>query len=321
MLSRRSLVAALCAAACAPGTNAQEDGAYRWTELTRDAGFPPSYNFPVHVLADGSFVALHPQGTWQSRDGVSWRQTPLAPSGLNSAYLGYVQHEGASWALGLLRGNYLDFSVDPLIQRTADYAQWESRGRSATLPQVVFYGLASYRGALWMLGGFDGARHLSDVWRSADGVAWERAAVAPWSPRTGAEAIMFRDRLYLIGGGVIDGPQANDVWSSGDGMTWRRETGSIAAEEPFGFTPVVFDDKLWLIGANRSGRFESGMLVSNDGAAWRAQTAPWSARGGVAAWAHEGAMYITGGKASFTRGGEIEFIYSNDVWAMRRRVA
>lgn len=319
MLSRRTFVAAIATTACARPESPQADSAYQWTQLTRDAGFPASYNFPVHVLADGRFVALHPQGAWQSRDGAMWTQTPLPPSGLNSAYLGYAQHEGAAWALGLLRGNYLDFSVDPLIQRTADYAHWQSLGRATTLPQVVFYGLASFRSALWMLGGFDGTRHLADIWRSSDGVTWERVATAPWSPRTGAEAIVFRERLYLIGGGVIDGPQANDVWSSGDGVTWRRETRSIAPEEPFGFTPVIFDDRIWLVGANRSGRFESGMLVSDDGAAWRAQAAPWSARGGVAAWAHGGAMFITGGKASFTHGGEIEFVYSNDVWAMRQR--
>ena len=317
--SRRAIIAGLAATACAPWENGGEDNSYLWTELTDNAGFPPSYNFPVHVMADGRFVALHSEGAWQSQDGVSWAQTPLAPSGLNSAYLSYVQHDGASWALGLLQGNYQGFTIDPVVQRTADYAHWQILGRATALPQIVFYAVASFRGAMWMLGGFDGVRHLADVWRSADGMAWDRAATAPWSPRTGAEAIVFRDRLYLIGGGVIDGPQANDVWSSSDGLSWRRETEAIAPERPFGFSPVVFDNKIWLLGANRSGAFQSAMLVSNDGAAWQAQTAPWSARGGVAVWAYDGAMYMTGGKASFTRGGEIEFVYSNDVWAMRRR--
>jgi hypothetical protein len=195
-----------------------------WERMTADAGYPPSYNFPVHVTADRRFVALHSEGTWHTRDGATWTGGTLPPSGLNSAYLKYVLHEGAAWVLGTLQGNYEGFSVDPLIRRTPTYETWETVERASTLPQTVFYAAVSFRGAIWLLGGYNRQQEeTAEIWRSTDGLMWRMVAKAPWSPRAGAGAVVFRDRLYLIGGGRIDGPQANDVWSSVDGIAWRRD--------------------------------------------------------------------------------------------------
>ncbi len=294
--------------------------AYLWERLSEHAPYPDSYNYPVHVTTDGAYVALHPEGTWRSRDGANWTLSDLPPRVLNSAYMNYVFHDGATWALGYHRGNYERFEIDALILRTRDHSRWETVGRAVSFPPVVFSAAASFQGALWIFGGYDGTQHRASVWRSIDGIAWaEVVGVAPWSPRAGAKAIVFRDRLFLIGGGLIDGAIANDIWSSADGIDWRRETGSIAPEEPVGFTPIVFDDQLWLVGANRSGNFRNEMLVSGDGRNWRAVTAPWSPRGGVAAWTDGQFLFITGGKYSVERDGETTFLYSNDVWRMRAR--
>jgi hypothetical protein len=290
---------------------------YVWERLSEHAAFPTSYNYPVHVARDGRFVALHPQGTWTSTDGVTWSRGSLPFSGLNSAYLSYVQHEGATWALGSHTGDYLRFSIHPIVKRTADYRTWTTVGRSTSLPKRVFYAAASFRGRLWMLGGYDGARETSEVWRSTDGLTWELAVrAAPWGPRMSSKAVVFRDRLFLLGGGKLDGPNANDVWSSANGVDWERETTAIAPEEPVGYSPVVYDGHLWLVGANRSGRFTSEMLVSADGKWWRAVSAPWSARGGVAVWTDGRSLFLTGGKSSRVEHGETIFTYNNDVWRM-----
>lgn len=292
---------------------------YVWEKLVERAPYPTSYNYPVHAARDGTFVALHPQGTWRTRDGARWRKTALPARVLNSAYMNYVEHAGASWALGRHSGDYQRFSIDPVILRTTDHERWETVGRASGFPQRVFTAAVSFRGALWLIGGHDGAAASAEVWRSADGLAWTRVtARAPWSARAGAKTIVFRGRLFVIGGGMVDGPTANDVWSTGDGVVWRRETASIAPEEPVGFAPIVFDDQIWLVGANRSGRFRSQMLVSADGRTWRPVEAPWSPRGGIATWTDGQSLFVTGGKYSVERNGETTFVYSNDVWRMRR---
>ena len=320
---RLNLAVLFAVSSIAGGAPRQQDAlppatpVYVWERLTEHASFPPSYNYPVHVAADGRFVALHPQGTWISIDGARWVRGTLPFSGTNSAYLPYVQHEGATWALGSHTGNYLGFTIEPVIRRTSNYAAWETVGSSATSPRLVFYAASSFRGALWIIGGYDGTRERATVWRSTDGLNWRLlVANAPWSARAGAKAIVFRGRLYLLGGGRIDGPNSNDVWSTGDGIDWVRETAQIAVDAPVGYSPLVLHDQLWLVGANRSGRFSSEMLVSEDGKAWRAVSAPWSPRGGVAVWTDGNAMYLTGGKYSTVERGEIVFAYRNDVWRM-----
>jgi hypothetical protein len=86
-----------------------------------------------------------------------------------------------------------------------------------------------------------------------------------------------------------------------------------------GGTPIVFDEKLWLVGANRDGAFGRSSLVTSDGVSWTEEPAPWTPRGAVAVWVMNDTLYMTGGKYSVTENGEIRFIYSNDVWMMRRK--
>jgi len=135
VLARRTMISgALLLVACRGRAAAADDGSYRWTELTGAAPYPGAYNFPVHVAADGRFVALHAQGTWSSRDGRNWVKEPLPASGTNSAYLPLIAHEGASWAIGTIDGDYRHFTIDPVVRRTADYRGWTTGGARAVEP-------------------------------------------------------------------------------------------------------------------------------------------------------------------------------------------
>ncbi|MBO9711314.1 hypothetical protein [Sphingomonas sp.] len=318
-MDRRTLLGMTAGGLVAACGGVRREPVYRWTRLTEAAGFPGSYNFPVHVSTDRRFVALHPEGTWSSRDGRVWMKEGMPPSGTNSAYLPLVQHGEGAWAIGQLQGDYRGFRIDPLVKRTLDYRGWTDLGRSDALPKLVFAACASFGGHLWLLGGFDGRRETNGVWRSVNGLRWERVlAEAPWSPRAAAKAVAFDGRLWLLGGGVIDGAQANDAWSSGDGREWRRDVAVLADPAPSGFTPQVFDRRLWLVAANRAGGFGSAMLVLGEGRSFDRVEAPWSPRGGVATWVADGRMYLTGGKYSEQSEGEPRFIYSNDVWMMTR---
>jgi len=173
-----------------------------------------------------------------------------------------------------------------------------------------------------LMGGYDGKRYYNDVWNSADGVRWQRVTEhAAWSPRNiGGAGVVFKDRIFLIGGGVIDGerdanPRAgHEIWSSSDGTNWTLVTDRTA--RGWGGTPVVFDGKLWLVGANRDGNFSGAVMMSADGASWQEESAAWLPRGAATAWVFDEKLYITGGKYSEVVNGEPKFIYRNDVWRM-----
>ncbi len=137
-----------------------------------------------------------------------------------------------------------------------------------------------------------------------------------WEVIAEQSAIVFRDQIWLIGGGIINGQVFNDVWHTEDGMNWKQATDKIGARPIFGGSAIVFDNRIWLVGVNRNDGFQNAVLVSSDGVNWTEQTAPWTPRGGVATCVYDGKLFMTGGKYSVTENGNIRFIYSNDVWYM-----
>lgn len=296
---------------------------YVWSEVARSAAYRQSYNYPVFVV-NGEMRALN-NGGWISRDGKNWTKTDLADSGLLLPYQKYVLFKDAIYALGTMQGNYLKMKLSSKISRTRDFKTWETLAQKSNLPERVFYGAVVFKDKIWLAGGYDGKNYYNDVWTSTNGTNWRRVMPAvAWTPRIVSRLFVFKDRLWIIGGGVIDGEKTNnpnsekEVWSSADGVNWTRV--EINAPGKLGGTPVVFDDKLWLVGANRNdGNFSNAVFVSGDGVNWQEQSAPWSPRGAVAAWVFDNKLFMTGGKYSYTENGQIKFVYSNDVWMMSKK--
>ncbi|MFN2456367.1 MAG: hypothetical protein ABR577_19395 [Pyrinomonadaceae bacterium] len=80
--------------------------------------------------------------------------------------------------------------------------------------------------------------------------------------------VVFKDRIWMIGGGVIDGTPTDgragtEVWSSADGISWTLASDHMA--RTWGGSPIIFNSKLWLVGANRDGNFSRAVLVTDDG--------------------------------------------------------
>lgn len=298
---------------------------YVWNEISSGAQFPQGYGYPVFVMEDKTLFAVH-EGGWTSKDAVNWTKTALPKSDLNAGYQKYIKFGDAVYWLGAIGGNYLNFTVSTVIRRTRDGQKWETLSEKSNLPDRIFHGVVVFKNKLWLMGGYDGKRYYNDVWNSADGIRWSRVAEKTgWSERT-AQVIVFKDRLWLIGGGVIDGDKivnpnsGNEIWSSADGVNWTKS--DVRGIDKLGGTPVVFDDQLWLVGANRDdGNFGNAVLTSADGANWRALSAPWSPRGAPVLWVSGDKLFMTGGKYSYREtNGEIKFVYSNDVWAMRKSI-
>ena len=322
-LSLGLLLALTCLTATCQAPRTRSAGQrYEWTRLTESAEFPKSYNFRVFV-ANGKMYAFHGDGTWISSDGRSWTKISLPALRPDAYTTQYVQFRDSIYALGNNRGNYERMTFASSVRRTRDYRTWESVADRTNLPGRIFPTIGVFRDKIWLIGGYDGNRFYSDVWNSSDGVTWTRVIEsAGWSPRANSGLVVFKDRMWLLGGAVIDGMlndnpgSAKEIWSSSDGINWGRIPGEMPAMA--GGTPVVFDEELWLVGANRDGTFGRSSLVTSDLRRWREEEAPWSPRGAVATWVLDNKLYMTGGKYSVNENGNIRFIYSNDVWVMSK---
>jgi hypothetical protein len=172
---------------------------------------------------------------------------------------------------------------------------------------------AFFANKVWMLGGmksWDDFRN--DVWSSDDGKTWKQlVAKAAWQARRGHGLVVFRKKLWVVGGALSSGRSdqtptrfLNDVWSSEDGIHWRQEIG----EAPWGprdnHTTLVYDDKIWVMGGGMRGKY-TDVWSSVDGIDWSLVTdrAPWGERHGSGGTVFDGKMWIYGG------------VELNDVWS------
>jgi hypothetical protein len=191
---------------------------------------------------------------WRSTDrGETWRNVRAQdrPGAWSPrAYFQAVAHDGYAYVLG---GQ--DFRVVP------SGCPAGIPGCPAEVPSSTFF---------------------NDVWRSRDGVEWERMTeAAPWAGRSGLRAISFDGWIWIFGGSRNDdsavigaqGPAReyfNDVWRSRDGSEWEQVTAD----------------------------------------------APWAPRAGAVVVERDGEMYLLGGEAGFTCSPlpDCEPPYFNDVW-------
>jgi hypothetical protein len=94
----------------------------------------------------------------------------------------------------------------------------------------------------------------NEVWAWADGEKWEQVTKkAGWGPRLAAGAVVFKDRLWILGGTEEyyfgdDKSLKNDVWSSADGKEWKRETAAAPWSPRAYLAAVVHDGKMWVLG-------------------------------------------------------------------------
>src|ERR1700730_8761054 len=142
---------------------------------------------------------------------------------------------------------------------------------------------------------------------------WKRVTdKAGWHPRDSSGEVVFKDRLWILGG-WFDSFSAppRDVWSSRDGRTWKL----VTTEAPWKHSDLpmtlVFKDKMWLMGGWFNGRLPghgatNEVWSSTDGVHWEQVTknARWSPRIAAGAVVFKGRMWILGGTENYYFGGE-----------------
>jgi len=273
---------------------------YEWVNVTMNAPFGPRDGLGVLALKGRMYVIggwnpddktnfprICSNDVWSSRDGRGW--TRIKPN------------------------TFSDASFDP-------QKDWE--GRHAV-------GFVVFRDRMWIVGGdVNQGHYMNDVWSSGDGVSWTLAnpdAPVPWGPRALHHTLVFKDKIWVMGGQTMpnfadaEGKFYRDIWTTTDGAHWNQ----VIPKEPFwpqrGIIGgnVVFKDRMWIMGGGTYDtpeqpvrKYFNDVWSSADGVHWKCHTehAPWAPRQYHEVAVFDGRMWVLEGYSE--RGGGNQ----NDVW-------
>lgn len=201
-------------------------------------------------IIGGSSESVYKNDVWSSVDGVNWNlETPAAAFSPRTRHRA-LEHNGRLYLIGGIVGQSGDknlFAHD--IWSSLDGIHWVLETNHPTFSNRWDNPFISFNNKLWLIGGRNPSPNVdnNDIWSSVDGKNWTlELANAAFSPRGGHKLITYQNKLWLIGS-----YQERDVWSSVDGINWIKEAETTGFPTSMQLlTPVVLDEKLWLLGDN-----------------------------------------------------------------------
>jgi hypothetical protein len=146
---------------------------------------------------------------------------------------------------------------------------------------------------------------------TAQQLVWELVTdSAAFGPRDGAGAMVYQDRIWLVGGWNPDSTpnRCSEVWTSTDGRNWICVNNQAPWPGRHCMGTAVYQDKMWLIGGDGL----TDVWNSSDGVHWNLITedAPWGPRYKPYVMEFHDTLWLMGGFDVFTEN-RMAF---NDVW-------
>ena len=233
--------------------------------------------------------------------------------------------------------------IDPVevIIGNADLSWTQATNDGGWLPLLGTSALV-YDNKMWVLGVTDESGTSggigNDVWSSPDGITWTQVTNnAGWKDRYSHTSVVFKNKMWVMGGqGFPDGSR-NDVWWSDDGVNWNLATDNAAWSPRYVHSSVAFDNKIWVMGGLTSANVVGEVWWSDDGVNWNLATdnSPmagivvpiivfdnkmWMLNGAGGVWfSNDGISWTQAGNAPWN-GFMSSVVYNNKIWVMGGRV-
>jgi hypothetical protein len=299
----------------------------------------PTPTGPDRLTLIGGIQRGYSNNVWQTTNGLDWTASSAHAQFSPRSARG-VSFNGEVWIIG---GSTTASRESNAAHSNEIWRSDTTTGTGTNWTRVATQGTifsprdghsaTVFQNKLWVIGGWDGGvgaggteTRLNDVWSSADGITWtkhEPTGGIIFSPRVGHDAVVFQNKLWVIGGNLQTETDSNEVWSSTDGDTWTL----VPSVSPFtarrSHRVVAFNGELWMTGGGEqvlvgADPGTSDVWHSADGASWALQSAPFPPRLRHAAEVFNGRMYVIGGASSENY---LSGTLYNDVWSSADGIA
>lgn len=257
---------------------------------------------------------------WKSLDGIKWINTiNTAPWDQSDLPVSLV-FKNKMWIMGGRKVPGTECSNK--VWASDDGEKWELVTDNAGWSPRLSPAFTVFNNRMWVMGGTsdfyknNDTTLFNDVWSSADGKEWKlELKNAPWSKRAHAQAVVFDNKIWLMGGGQrFPKPAAkNDVWCSEDGVNWKQITSSAKWPVRMWFSTVVYRDHIWVLGGWSGEQNNLGdVWYSKDGADWKEfkSEVQWSKRHEHSAYVFKDKIWVAAGAA------EPDYKLSSEVWSL-----
>ncbi|WP_338393494.1 T9SS type A sorting domain-containing protein [Fulvitalea axinellae] len=141
------------------------------------------------------------------------------------------------------------------------------------------YGRVFFKGKHWIFGGSQNFTENNYIWSSPDGKTWTKEGSGPWGARASVGCLVFRDRIYLIGGGKSGASSKglNDIWVSDNGTSWKKQRKILQSSSYGLYSPkvIIFKGKLMILNGQKQllsyaeEHFNGTVTYTEDGENWK----------------------------------------------------
>lgn len=307
--------------------NAQERK-LNWVQETKAASWRPrdsqgEFVFKNHLWILGGWDTPETPNfldVWKSGNGKDWVRTTEEAPWVQSDLPVSLVFKNKMWIMGGRKVPGTECSNK--VWSSDDGAKWKLVTPNAGWSPRLGTGFVVFKNKMWVLGGTsdfyknNDTTLMNDVWSSTDGKEWKlELQNAPWSKRAHAQAVVFDNKIWIMGGGKRS-PKAipkNDVWCSEDGVHWKEVTASAEWNPRMWFSCVVYRKHLWVLGGwSEETKNLGDVWYSKDGKNWTELKSDiiWSKRHELSAFVFKNKIWVAGGAA------EPDYKLNSEVWSL-----
>lgn len=193
---------------------------------------------------------------WSSPNGKDWTLECESAGWSPRVSPCHVVFKDRMWIFGGTDNFYedTDETMHNDVWSTADGKNWKLEVENAQWPKRTHAQGIVFNNKIWILGG--GRWHpetvpLNDVWCSDDGVNWRLVTDnAAWNKRMWFDSVVYRDRLWVIGGWSKDHGNFGDVWYTKNGKDWTELKSDVIWAKRHEHSCYTFKDRIFLAGGH-----------------------------------------------------------------------